>query len=402
MVSLGLTSKTSSYVQQLCDVRPNRTTGSDGNKQATAWFATTLRDSGIEVQTPTFDCLDFDQGEGSIQTPGGKIDLTPSPFSHGCSISAPLRVVTSIDELEECSCRGELLLLMGSICFEQLMPKNFVFYNPEHHQTIYALLESKKPGAIITATGRNPELAGSMYPFPMIEDGDFEIPSVYCTDVLGEKIAGFAGQTCTLVSTARRFPSKASNVIGRINPQVSDRIVVCAHIDAKDNSPGALDNATGTTVLLLLAKLLVQTSTKKGVDLVAFNGEDYYSAGGQMNYLQNEDLKKVRVAINMDGVGYKEGKTAYSFYNCDDKLTERARRSFGAYGGLLEGEPWYQGDHMCFVQNNRPAIAITSEKFTYLCEKITHTPNDSPDKVEFSKLEELALALEKLIEEITF
>ena len=44
-----------------------------------------------------------------------------------------------------------------AISAEQLMPKNFVFYNPEHHQKTIALLESRKPAGIITATKRNPE-----------------------------------------------------------------------------------------------------------------------------------------------------------------------------------------------------------------------------------------------------
>ncbi|MEZ4997668.1 MAG: hypothetical protein R2758_09480 [Bacteroidales bacterium] len=32
---------------------------------------------------------------------------------------------------------------------------------------------------MIGATGRSSALAGGVYPFPLIEDGDFDIPSVY-------------------------------------------------------------------------------------------------------------------------------------------------------------------------------------------------------------------------------
>ena len=93
---------------------------------------------------------------------------------------------------------GKILLLRGEIAKEQIMPKNFVFYNPEEHQRIYRLLEEKQPAAIISATTRNPELAGAVYPFPMFEDGDFDIPSAYMTDVEGEKLASFAGRQVSL------------------------------------------------------------------------------------------------------------------------------------------------------------------------------------------------------------
>lgn len=36
-------------------------------------------------------------------------------------------------------------------------------------------------------------MMGALYPFPLFEDGDFDIPSVYMTDVEGERLAAYAG-----------------------------------------------------------------------------------------------------------------------------------------------------------------------------------------------------------------
>jgi hypothetical protein len=47
--------------------------------------------------------------------------------------------------------------------------------------------------------------------------------------------------------------------------------------------------------------------------------------------------------------------------------------------------------------NNRPALAITSEQFSYLSTYITHTEKDSPDLVKPTKLVEIALALHELL-----
>ena len=154
-------------------------------------------------------------------------------------VIAGLAVVDSVEALENSDCQGEILLMRERICAEQLMPKNFIFYNPEYHQTIYALLEEKKPAGIVTATSKNPDLVGALYPFPLILDGDFDIPNVYCTDIIGEEISRKAGEPFHLLIEARRLHATASNVIARKNPESKEKIVFTAHIDAYENTPPA-------------------------------------------------------------------------------------------------------------------------------------------------------------------
>ncbi len=391
--------KAQAYLETLCGVQPNRRVGSAGNRAATEFVARTMAPWGYALDTTPFACLDFAAGAVSLTCAGRAFDVQISPYSPGCEAAAELVVASTPAELESCACAGKLLLLKGAICAEQLMPKNFVFYNPEEHQRIYALLEAKRPAAIITATRKNPDLVGAQYPFPMIEDGDFDIPSVYCTDVEGEAIAAHAGETFTLQSEARRIPTTACNVIARQSPDAPRKIIFSAHIDAEDHTPGASDNAAGVVALLLLAEMLTGRQSDVGLEFVAFNGEDHYSAGGQMDYLRRYGarLKEAVIGINIDDAGYIHGKTAYSFYECPDALQEAVRVTFGRYAGLMEGPCWYQSDHMIFAQNGIPAMAITSEAVGELMRDITHTPNDSPDKVDCRKLVELAGALRDFI-----
>jgi aminopeptidase YwaD len=70
---------------------------------------------------------------------------------------------------------------------------------------------------------------------------------------------------------------------------------------------------------------------------------------------------------------------------------------FHGFESLQEGEPWYQSDHSVFIQNGRPAAAITSEHFLRLSTEVTHTPADNLDLVDYSKLVDVALALEKIV-----
>jgi aminopeptidase YwaD len=391
--------KAKTYLDILCSVKPNRRLGSQGNRTATEFFAEKMSSWGYQVDKSPFKCLDYESKEPTLIHKDLAFDVQISPYSLGCDVEAELVVASTIDELEKCECQNNLLLLKGEICSEQLMPKNFVFYNPDHHKRIYASLEKKQPKAIITATSRNPQMVGNMYPFPLINDGDFDIPSVYCTDTEGEKIAAKAGQTFKLNAQAKRIPTTACNVIARKNPEAQNKITICAHIDAVENSPGASDNASGVVVLLLLAEKLKGYQGKYGIELMAFNGEDHYSVGGQMDYLNrySDSMNQIHLAVNIDDVGYIKGKIAFSFYGCPTEIQQKTQATFSKYPNLVEGEQWYQGDHMIFVQNQKPTIAVTSSEVAELMSTITHSPKDTPEIIDYDKLVELSCALESLL-----
>jgi aminopeptidase YwaD len=391
--------KAKDYLNTLCSLTPNRRVGSPGNRAATDFFAQKMGSCGYSIDATPFNCLDYESKEPSLTFKDTPFDIKISPYSLGCDTKADLVVATTINELETCDCHNKIILLKGEICAEQLMPKNFVFYNPDHHKRIYALLEEKQPKAIITATSKNPQMVGNIYPFPLINDGDFDIPSVYCTDIVGEEIAAKAGKTFGLRVKAKRIPATACNVIASKNPNAKKKIIICAHIDAIENSPGASDNASGVVVELLFAEMLKNYQGKMGVEIIAFNGEDHYSLGGQMDYLRrySDTFKQIFVAINIDDVGYSRGNTAYSFYGCPAEIQQKANTAFGKYAGILEGEQWYQGDHMIFAQSQKPTIAITSDKVEELMATITHSPKDTPEIIDCGKLVELACALESMV-----
>jgi aminopeptidase YwaD len=317
----------------------------------------------------------------------------------GCAVSSEITAVSSLDGLAASSCEDRILLMHGAICDEQLMPKNFVFYNPEHHQRTIALLEKKRPAAIVAATKKSPDMVGALYPFPLIIDGDFNIPAAYCTDSVGEKILADSSNLFHLLIESQRIKSSANNIIARINPTASTKIVVTAHIDAYEDSPGASDNASGTVVLLLLAEMLSGYEGDRGVEIAAFNGEDHYSVGGQMDYLARygSEFGKILVVINVDDVGYVRGRSAYSTYGLAPDVQKKTDTVFEEFDGIIEGEPWFNGDHMIFVQSEVPAIAFTAELMPELMKTITHTSADTPDKVDPDRLVEVARALESLV-----
>ncbi|MGH7553714.1 MAG: M28 family peptidase [Longimicrobiales bacterium] len=86
-----------------------------------------------------------------------------------------------------------------------------------------------------------------------------------------------------------------TNVFARFRPTATDRILLVAHWDTRPTAdgesdserrampiPGANDGASGTAVLLELARALSQQDPPIGVDLLFVDGEDYGPFGDNM------------------------------------------------------------------------------------------------------------------------
>ena len=218
MTNLYLKTKAETYLNHLCLEIPTRRVGTTGNQAANAFLAETFASFGFQVESQPFECIDWTQNGANLSVNGEQFQVLVGPFSLGCQIHAPLFVASTVDELESADVRDKILLLCGEIAREQLMPKNFPFYNPDEHQHIIHLLETGGPAAVISATGRNPELAGAVYPFPLIEDGDFDIPSAYMTEEEGARLAAHADEEAALVIEAERRPSSGLNLAARKGP----------------------------------------------------------------------------------------------------------------------------------------------------------------------------------------
>ena len=95
-----------------------------------------------------------------------------------------------------------------------------------------------------------------------------------------------------------------------------------------------------------------------------------------------------------------QGDTAFSLYDCPEGLKPVIHKAFASQPGIVEGEQWYQSDHMVFVQNRVPAVAVTSEEIMGILTQIAHTDADRPELVDPDKLVNIALALKELVVEL--
>ena len=122
-----------------------------------------------------------------------------------------------------------------------------------------------------------------------------------------------------------------TNIIGRYNPEMQDRLLLAAHWDTRHvaDSPleddpaavvnGADDGASGVGVLLEIARQLQLAPPNIGVDIVYFDAEDYGESGadnanswglGAQYYSSNLPATKPRYGILLDMVGAKDARFA--------------------------------------------------------------------------------------------
>lgn len=380
----ALAGRAAGYVHELCRY-PDRHPGRPGNEAANVLFERVVGGHGFAVASSEFDCLDWRGGDASLRTGGRAVSLHPGPYSLPLDASAPLSAAGSIEELEGGEHRGTVLLLHGPLAAGQLMPKNFPFYNPDSHRRIVAALEAQAPIAVLAATGRDPGMVGSQYPFPLIEDGDFDIPHAYLKDVEGEPLLGAAGEPAHVWIDSERIPARGRQLVARKSgTEGEQRVVVFAHIDSYHDAPGALDNASGVAALMLLAELLADLPLGPAVELVPLNGEDYYATPGHLVWLaaNRGELDDIVLGMNVDDAGTVGYGTGISLYSCPPVIAGLVRGLIHERAGFIEGPQWPQGDHSLFVMNGVPALAFTSEAFMEVLATTAHTAADRPEKVD--------------------
>lgn len=112
-----------------------------------------------------------------------------------------------------------------------------------------------------------------------------------CAAWLASKLKSYQCQVIVQKAKVRAFDNTTlniQNIIGSINPDASDRILLCSHWDSRPFSdadpdkanynkavPAANDGASGVGVLLEVARQFSLKNPGIGVDIIFFDAEDY-------------------------------------------------------------------------------------------------------------------------------
>lgn len=401
MASDAFEARLGQVMKQLTEY-PDRHVGSPGNHAATALFATAMADLGYTVRATPFDCVEWEFGAASIIAQGREFEVQVGPYSLPCVVTAPLVTIDSVEALEALDSLDTVILLHGQIAKAQVMPKNFTFYNPESHKRIIRALEAARPAAVIAATGKDPEMVGSQYPFPLFEDGDLNIPNAYMRDVEGLELAAFAGTRVKARIESRRIPSTAEHIVATKPGSGQGRIVLSAHIDSRKGSPGALDNATGVAALMGAAELLAEQELIPTLELVPFNGEDNYANPGEMMWVGENAgrFDEIVLGVNVDDAAALGYGDHVSFYGCSEELAGQVHAAIRPGDGITEGPQWFQSDHAILGIYGVPAIAIASEGMHEFMAQYAHTERDTLELADIAAIARIAGFIARVVENV--
>lgn len=217
---------------------------------------------------------------------------------------------------------------------------------------------------------------------------------------------------------------------GRDRPD--EIVIIGAHYDSVFGSPGANDNATGAAAVLSLAQLFREKRTSRTVRFVEFVNEEppYFQSPtmGSVIYARQcrERNEKVIAMLSLETIGYYRdewGSQKYPFpfgliypstgnfigfvgnTSSKDLVLEvvssfRRHARFPSEGGALPGFIPGIGlsDQWAFWQQGYPGIMVTDTAlFRY---PDYHTPNDTPDKVQYERLARVVAGMEGVVADI--
>jgi aminopeptidase YwaD len=174
----------------------------------------------------------------------------------------------------------------------------------------------------------------------------------------------------------------AANVVAT-KPGGPQTIVIGGHLDSVSAGPGANDNASGTAVMLEVARILAARPTPFTVKFVAFDAEEIglLGSGHLVQQLSPAERESIRAMLNLDMVGVGDRV----LLGGSDDLT---RLATGVATGLGQpARPIDSGlngasDHASFMRAGIPALFVyRSNDPNY------HSPNDRAEFVDPANLQ---------------
>ncbi len=357
-----------------------RPVGSDKNNDAAEYIENVFKKAGMEIEIQEFAVPDWEAEEAYLLLNGERIDVRSNTFSSPCEVEAEIFSFCTIEELERASdLEGSIAFLYGELSKENYVAKGFTIYNPEHHQKVIRLLEQKNPAAVITV--RLEKQSDS----PIFNDWDFALPSVTIRPETGLRVMN--GSWAKLVIKSKRNPGTTKNVIGRVKGSRRERIILIAHYDSVFHTPGAFDNASGVSLLLMLAEEIAkQKYLPVSFEFIAFSSEEYLGLGDQV-YLrkQDEGFQNVITVMNFDGIGQKLGTNNITLMAGSAELENQLKTIKERFPAVHWTKPWYESNHTTFVLQGVPSIPFSCAGVADLL----HTPDDQMRWISSEKMDEV-------------
>jgi len=183
---------------------------------------------------------------------------------------------------------------------------------------------------------------------------------------------------------------QSQNVVAR-SPQGKCRLVVGGHYDSVPEGPGANDNASGTSVVIELARVLAADGEFDDVCFALFGSEEIGLVGSSayVSGLTASEKSEIEGMLNFDMLAVGDGWPLSGLIGVADIAAAEAER-LGLSYSVETALPEHLGsDHQSFIGAGIPAMI-----FNCFCDERYHTADDRFEFVEEARLGEAgAMAL---------
>ncbi|WP_276752338.1 M28 family metallopeptidase [Chlorogloeopsis fritschii] len=270
-----------------------RVAGTPVMEKASAYLVEEYRKAGYITQVQTFNYQKFVDSGSNLIVNGVTIEGKALNNTIPGKLNAPLVAVPNVgrtSDFEQVNVKGAIAIVRrGEIRFSE---------KADHATAAGAIglvIVNNKPG----------DLDGGMLGEPP------KIPVLALSSERGNPLleqAQNAPVNISLNVNAQQQVVTGRNVIAHLPGVTKPNIILGAHYDSVPGSPGANDNASGTAVVLALARNLSHTNLGRQAWFVAFDGEEDGLHGSRafVNTAKPEFLSGLKGMLNFDMVGVNE------------------------------------------------------------------------------------------------
>ena len=340
------------HVQELAGEIGPRPAGSTEERRAAAYIEEVLSTAGYATEIDEFE-FHTQRDRSAVSLPDGRSTAayamrgSPNAEVSGIAVHAGLG---STADIAGADLSGKVVVLdRGSVTFSEKARA------AAGGGAVAAIVVNDEPGPFLGSLGE------MVSPIPVVSVAGEE----------REALLAAVGSSITVRTDSGPVTATSQNVIARRGD--SCHAYLGAHYDSVPSSPGANDNASGTAVVLEIAR----TNPVDGLCIVLFGAEEVGLFGSQ-HHVASNFAGLARFMLNVDMAGRADGPIVVGDGSLTTAILEGIARA-GVQSSLRRGSfpPFTSSDHVSFTSVGVPAVTFNSGEDSAL-----HTPGDTVDRVD--------------------
>lgn len=343
-----------------------RVAGTDNGAKAGDYIAQQFTSFGFQVEKQAFAFDMWEDRGTTVQVTAPQtsdVHATPLFYSPAGNVEAPLVAVSGTgtpNDFANVDVQGKIAIVSrGTIPFSEKAA------NAAKSGAAAVIVYNNQPATFSGTLGKN--AAGT-------------IPALAMSGTDGQSLLSMLSNgpvTVKIASDTAVVTHDAHNIIGTLPGSTDGVIVLGGHYDTVDAGPGAVDNGTGTAVLLELARVAAQQKHKNTLVFIAFDGEEYGLLGSEyyVKNLSSDAKAKIKGMFNFDMLGGGTGPLLAGGDGALGKLTRDTAAQMGITANNFRLGANSGSDHESFQKAGIDTVFFSRDY------NLLHTPQDSIDQV---------------------